>query len=863
MLGVLPHRLVTGCYTLIGEEAAKRFLSPMEVMSLEDMLNRQFHTDAHFTSYQLVGSQQWPRLNKPVLHEIRADGGDIVLAYMAFDWDTPGHADWDEEQTKFFEGYIINCQHPILSQWSAIYKSKHGARLIYTLSKPIPVDEGEQCLSWMFKEFSDTGLKGVDPQCKDWTRLMRCPQVMRDSKPTWQEGYYELVYREGFEVDVNKVGRRSVKAMPVKHPVQPITQERPEYSDLQNYLWKMNKDTGKQVQTEFQKKTKKILKDSPYFDLLFNEGIAEWPKGTRNEQICRMLGIIVPILLEKARASVVQIFALAINPLLTLEQDQDWLEHGWNALKDIYSREVVKLNVLEEEKAAKVEKEMGLLDKMALGMKDWCQAPELHSDNDEVVRDFVRSNCIALTRSASFFLNKDGYYDDMPVVRDSVIARIRKTFLKEFICTTNMNARNELVDVTPTSIFNSYGSPVNSIIMKPVGGRGGYIEDMNGEKPNLILSTFCRNDEIEPVKNDYVEEWLYCLFGPEHFDTGCQWIGNALAFEEGLICALSLAGASNAGKKLLAHGLAECLKEPHIATPADLSHQSSAFLKTPFLVVDESWPKTPGGMPPADKFKSLTGGDGIVVNEKFMPQMQVLCPIRIILTANDEGILKTLTSGKSMGVDNKKAIGERIYHVRVSKKASAYLERIGGRSHTARPGHRWIRPDSGSEKSDFVLAKHFMYLYHNRNQIAASPRFLVMGNQGQDPDGDSLSTVEKLLVNNNHTPIVSKAIIKMVEDGNSHYAPYRRVNKTLTVLKVAREGVFKYVRTALGEKLSEGQVFEGMLPLLTTEEPEELDYKYWYDIDIPTLSKVATEQGMAVSKIHAMYKAQLDAKRRD
>jgi hypothetical protein len=384
-----------------------------------------------------------------------------------------------------------------------------------------------------------------------------------------------------------------------------------------------------------------------------------------------------------------------------------------------------------------------------------------------------------------------------------------------------------------------------------VGDSGGYIQDLNGEKPALVLSTFSRNDTLVPTFDPFVNEWLKNLFG-EYYEKGCDWIGNALAFDEGLICALSIEGASASGKKLLTVGLSECLKKPYIAGPEDIYGKSSAFLRTPFLVVNEAWPTRHGVATPADAFKSLTGGDGIRVEEKYKPPVTILCPIRVILTANDDGIVRALTQGKDMTLDNRIAIGERLFHVKVSRRAALYLESIGGMKFTAKPGQRWIRPDSGSEDSDFVVAKHFLWLYHNRSHVDVSQRFLVMGNSAPGDGGDSMTVFEKLLADNNRTPQVAQAIIEMIDKPQSLWTKYLRVNKECTRLWVTRFGVHKYIREVLEERIQEKDVFSGMLNLLVSTEPDQYDDLHWYEVSIEVLAMIATERGIAQTYIRTM-----------
>ena len=857
MLGIMPSKQIKGCNSLVGAENIKHFqTSCQQVMSLEDMLNTQFRTDAHFSSYNLTGMPMWPRLNKSILPEIRQAGSDVVLAYLTFDWDNANHAEWTTESLAEFAKLIGNCQDPIINSWSVMYTTAHGMRLIYTMSRTVPVEDGEQHLAWMFHHFKEHGFLLIDDGCKDWTRLMRCPQVMRDDKPTWEQSYYDMISRPNV-LNMDLVGKRSTKTIARKTFFIKEKQELPLIDKLEGLLSAKAKGSERYTQTDFFKRAKRTLKDSQYLDILFNNAAPCWEAGHRNDEIVKMIGFITPILLKKARATVQQVFALAIGPLLTLGSDQDWVSHGWNALLDIYEREVNKYNAEKEERAEKVSKEISTLDKMVEGMQEWCESPALFKD-EASAREEVKANCIATVQSWAYLMQDDGRFLDFAINKDQLISRIRRTSLKDILETSKINYTGEEVDISAATLLNTYSTPVCEIQMRPVGNAGGYIENINGEKPVLVLSTFCRNDNLEPTYNPFVNEWLKNLFG-EYFKKGCAWIGNALAFEEGLICALSMEGASSAGKKLLTEGLSECLKVPYVAGPEAMYHQSSAFLKTPFLVVNEAWPNIRGATSPADKFKSLTGGDGIVVNEKFKPSVRVLCPVRLIMTANDDGIIKELIKGKDMVLDNRIAVGERLFHFKVPSKAATYLNSIGGRGFTARKGQRWIRPDSGPDSSDFIVAKHFLWLWKNRDTVDPKQRYLVMGNCAPGAGAGKQNVLEKLLADNNHTPIVAKAIIDMMDNtGVWRSAQFIRINQDMTRLWVTRNGVHRYVKEVMEERVSESELYSGMLNILETPEPMKFDDVHWYEISVDTLAMIATEKGIAKTYVRNMYMKRIE-----
>ncbi len=245
MLGVLHSKLIRGCNSLQGKENLTYFQNNcQEILSLEEMLTRQYRTDAHFTCYGITDFPAWPRLNKSILPEIRQEGRDIVLSYFSFDWDNDNHTEWDTENSLAFADKIAQCNDSVISSWSAIYFTLHGARFIYTLSSPVPVDQGEEHLAWMFKHFKENGFDKIDENCKDWTRCMRCPQVTRDKIQTWTQDYYSLVTQDDI-LDINLVGKRSTKTIARKTYFIKDKQEMLSFDALQKLLLGKGSTSGR------------------------------------------------------------------------------------------------------------------------------------------------------------------------------------------------------------------------------------------------------------------------------------------------------------------------------------------------------------------------------------------------------------------------------------------------------------------------------------------------------------------------------------------------------------------------------------------------------------------------------------------
>lgn len=856
-VAILPFKQMQGCGSLSTDSDIAAFSQNcLFVMSFEQMLETQFNTDAHFVSYSIPQLTNWPRLKKSIIPDLKAVGMDVVLKYFSFDWDNPEHGIWTEALLNDFGYLLAGVTDSILLSWHTFYTTAHGARIIYKLSEPIQVEKAELNLAWMINLFKEKGFTRIDGACKDWTRCMRCPQVIRDKKATWESPFY-YIYSQNKILDIKLLGTADSATIArthhfdrAKHSSQPAPDHAFSLSQLQTTV------NGKVIYTDFYKKARKHLKDTPYYDIIFNSAATGWEHGGRNDNVMRLIGIITPILLRKCYANVYQIYALIIGVLLTLGTDQDWPAHGWNALLDIYERENNKYNAEKEQQAEKAKIELNHLDKIVEGVKEWHNHPELFQD-EESAREFVRKRSLATVGSYFFTIGNNGYYDSFPVNREQVISRINKSlFLKDIIPTTKTDLTGNEIDIPISYLQNNFSTAVSEILMKPIGDRGGFIQNMDGEKPALILSTFCRNEKLLPEFNEGVNAWLQAL-GGEYYDKLIDWIGNALAFEEGLICALSIEGASNAGKKLLTVGLSECLKEPFIASPLDIYNKSSAFIKTPFLVINESWPDQRGmGLSPADTFKGLLGGDGIRVEEKFKPVMTVLNPIRMILTANDDGIIRTLTKDKDMNVDNRIAIGERLFHFKVGP-AEEYLREMGGMAYTACPGKRWIRPDAGNDNSDFLVAKHFIWLYKNRRPVNPKNRFLVMGNSAPNSSNNGdMNIFEKLLADNKKTPVVATAIIKMLDHKSTNmWSSGYAIDKETGRLWVTRAMVYKFVKEVEEHKATEYEIYSAMTNILAKADPDKSDAGVsWYEISVDILHRIALEWGIEHNTIKELIK---------
>lgn len=142
-----------------------------------------------------------------------------------------------------------------------------------------------------------------------------------------------------------------------------------------------------------------------------------------------------------------------------------------------------------------------------------------------------------------------------------------------------------------------------------------------------------------------------------------------------------------------------------------------------------------------------------------MSRVRIHNPVRIIITANNLNVLRTLASHRSLSPDDRDALAQRLFHIDVPEDAGIWLRKMGGLRWTGTPGRRWIRGDDGSP-SDCIIAKHFLKLHEIRPSVPASNRLLVEGDRQAE-------IIRMLSTQSGAAPDVIEIIIKMIEAKNA------------------------------------------------------------------------------------------------
>ena len=833
----------------------------LTLASFDEAFEMRWESDAHFITYTPVGevpdNATFPRCNKVVLHQLRGEGIDLMRHTFALDWDTPEHKEWGITCTReeFIETFMAVCEKfPLAANYSCIYFTKKGARIVYTLDELIPVDRSEKHLRWFIYKLRTHGLD-CDELC-DWTRLYRLPKVMRDGEPTDADPNFDIEFDRDARLPISELGEATKKEkMSLYAEVREFTDPQPDEEDARLLIETMVE--GKVKPTEWAKTAKKRLINRDCYDTLFNhKKLAD--RGSRDNTIHQYVGQVVSLLYYVDGTTPAHIYGLFIEPVSQLDDEdgEDWAAILWSSVGRLWAKEEAKAEasrmIAEDIEEAAEEAALDVIS----GMREWCNAEELYADDDDA-RLWAESKFIVSSGNSYYIMQHDGYYRPQAYSANMLIPAIR-AHIGDLIPTRVPTADGKgMKDVGFNTIVARYVTVVEEVIVQP-GVRKGHVENLDGTDARLIVPGFHRNPNLTPEFSEDVDSWLKKLFGDE-VDDACRWIAFALAFEEGATCSLSIMGAQGCGKKLLVQGLAECLSAPHIASDQDITGSYQyGILKSPFLVVNEGWSAGGyGSKHPADRFRELTSGDSIEVNRRYRDPVTIKNPLRVIFTANNLDVIKMLAHKRDLSQTDREALAIRLMHFNVGRNASDWLRMKGGMRFTGAQGKRWIAPDAGG-KSDFIVAKHFLWLFANRHQLWERDERLLVEGQG------SQELMFEMQTQTGTAPLVIETILSMMD---------RKIktdgliidNKTVYLLSAAivnhwRERMSQNIR---GENLTTNSVAKVLGGLCMEESPKarvlpnypDEGRRRWFELDVSKIKEAADRHGFLSKKLNEVVAA--------
>ena len=875
-------------------------IETFQYLSFWDVMRTRHNFDAHFVCYQCIDPQDgpeltMPRLAKSLLPEIQVNGGSVRQTIMALDWDTPGHVPLTRDLFGEFYASLLAAatqENPLLHaiQWHLLYSTRNGARMIFVLREPVSVDDSESRLRGLVHEFRSRNIL-VDDRACDWTRVFRLPYVLREGRRTWQDDNPPVEFIEQPDAPLldamtlpsvaGGLSGRLGSTASVPLNTQPFDGAQPSDETAEALI----KIPFTSKYTDFAKRARKTLQGRNCLPCIYEEQELA-PEGERDDTLVRYVGEAIAYLIgAQSDCTPEHIYGLFLAPIKLLTPDAgtpDWRAKLWDVVGRIWSQECAKREVIETRRSQDFVQQLDLTDRLLNQMRTWPTVnghvhPSMSIGDRDASRAFLKRHLIASTGGTAglFLLESDvpdsmGYYRPFPITDKQLVAAIRNSSLRELIPTTRMSGKSgEAVpqDRKAQDIINEHATVVREIWVEPGEGAGGFIDMPDQSGAILRVRGFSRNSDLEEqaCPNMQVDEWLHAFFG-ENYNLACRWIAWSLAFEDGIICALSIKGPAGSGKKMLTVGLSECLRHPHLATSKDLVGEfNDAQLTSPFLVVDEGWAQEGRGRHPADQFRAMVSGDPFTVNQKFQAPVKVTCGVRIIMTGNNHSIIQQLTQGRELSPEDREALATRLLHFDIDRTAAEWLTERGGMALTARDGARWIRGDGG-QPSDFVLARHFLWMYkHRRDYGAPGTRFLVTGNASREILFD-------LRTQTGNSPLVIEAIVMMLESpGVFDGLAVQGVSGVPRLFALPADVLSFYranMRDRIGDRLTLNSVSNALRGIAAAESapagfilPERpfMGSRRWVELDCELLLQVAERDGWKCDKLKQLVDERIAA----
>ena len=779
LVGIVPELTVPGWKGLGKPRTTLEFV-PLD----EALQRRNIGSDCCLVSYFVPGQKRAPRLNKGSEKFVRGKGADVLTGCMVMDYDLPKGDDGQKQELTraLFDEFLKKAldaakEIPELNHPHVLYQTRHGVRMIWVYDEPVPVEQGEAFAKDFHQRCLSVGLE-FDEAALDWTRLSRLPYAP-----------------EGLDPDLELTPEAPLlrpKAVPSSDP-------RPrEVRPSERRLMPNDADVANVLGSEWWDKAREILEPTKYYDPLFSadHGPLVEPGG-RDSAFTKFAGAVVHYTKNLDGTTPTHVYAVlhfaAEAATDSCPEGEDWCAKVWDKVQRLCDKEEIshaQAIVKAEVKASKTER-------MLQGVREWCRdsslAAQLAGPNAmDVLRNYM-AVVIAGTNETHLMTPK-GYYDKIGVRSHSkVLQRVRELGMTDLIpIRVPRDDGKGMKTISENDFGIAYGTTVENIEAR-AAIPGNFVRKLGTDNATLILKTYELRKDLEPHFDEDVDEWLKHFFG-KHYDEGVRWIAHALDLESP-IAGLSMKGPPDCGKKLLSQGLAECIDTEEYRGSEVFGQWNRDLQLTPFVVVNEGLPATkPGEKPFADRVKDYIGGDRIMISTKNRADRVLLAVPRIIFTANDHEILNSLAKGKDMTPEARRSLAQRLIHFDLPDDAGEWLAGKGGMLFTGRPGRRWIRSDVGKD-SDYVVAKHFLWLYENRDKWpAGTGRLLVEG----DPEAEwthqvALSSGSSAVVVENLCNLLAKWMKQDPEHIHEDFLPGILVDREQGKLYATAAGVRKRI----------------------------------------------------------------------
>ena len=722
MTVIFPHARVSGMQDLYPSWPLRRVLST------------RFSMDTHFALYEARDEPRVPRLTKAAFGADPALQEAVRLRATALDYDQPDHAPVEDPQVLLASLRVFFDRHPGFRP-THIYLTRAGARLIWEHDE-LPPHQAEALHQTLVRSLATLGL-ACDPNVWDWTRLFRAPHATRDGVPLDLPNEIDF----GGPLDLT---RFNLEETPRAFDLPAFKDPQPDWEQAKALVWEPTAGHRSIKHTQWAREAQRRLKHrmDGELDLFF---LKDPPPltGKRNDVLMRCIGSAASLLHNEISTTPEHLFGLFLpRTLQSMKPDgRDLPQELWKMIGYCWSHEE-GLRAHNEEQTASLVASM----------------PDNPSLEDVLPRLAVKT-----THGTYYTLQPDGFYGHIPQARDMLPNAFERAGLvgPGKLITLMRETNRGVRPYTIPEILREYVQQVeHEIVRRPGPPNKGWLEGQT-----LVFGSYSRNT-LTPKFSPQVDRWLKHL-GGERYEDLVRWLALSLAFERGPICALSIRAPKGSGKGLLVRGLTEATSPSLPAATGSIFGDWQYHLEeTPWVHVDEGWKN--GSKDIGITFRTMISGGGVEVVRKYGHPKVIYTNPRVVITANNRSCVETLFSHKDLTRSDIEAIAQRLFHFDTDWRAAAHLEELGGYGHTK----GWVGGYNG-EESEYVLAKHFLYLYELHKDDPIVGRFLMESQTKPE-------LIAWLSMKSEHVAVMAQTLLIMFEQGH-HEDGWVKVGKVKEV----------------------------------------------------------------------------------
>ena len=732
-VGVYFDRAKSPGASSLGEFEADpgRFLADASVPVSEGFA-RCWDYDAHFAQYVALddeGSPAYARINKrgsSFVGDLVAVGGRVVCPLLVFDHDRHdadgNKIEWTSKELDEFVQFLVGSDPSLLpTYW---YTTQHGSRFVYVLTQSVGVREAEGLMLGIMRDWAQRGLE-LDPSCKDWTRLFRLPRVLRGGNRTEQADYFEcLTFDQLLDPSTIEPGSPSEVSAAVSVPEYPG--EMPTPDECYELLWDISPKTGNPIKSSWQKTARQWLKGRASFDYAFEHKLIDEadsfegkPFAGSNDALVRIFGQMIGMLARQEDATPEGIYALmgdCIDQMEPTEKHPDWHAVAWSIVCRMWANEQGQIEAEAKEREAHLAEAQETREDLVDLFRS--KLPGQVPDDEHEAQAWLRERMIASTGTKHHVMTRDGNYTINAFGDSMLIPAIRDLGMDDVIEIHEMRGK-VWQQRSPRSILNDRAIPISRVVCSAAEGVA-HVQGDPGYR-TLTIPVHQLDPHLEPEFSNEVDTWLQHFFGAE-YDRGVEWLSHCLDVKRA-ICALNLYGASGAGKDMLVQGLAECFRYKSKTDGNKVfSRFNDSLLESPVVHFNEGVPtgNLPGCNTTDQTFRALVSGGNVAVEGKGEKVISAQVYPRIMFTSNDRDVTREILGDRDHSPNDLQAIGVRLLSIEVPEEAMEHLTRLGNYRHT----RGWVKGDGPSR---YVIAKHILWLFENRQEPRGTGRLLVEG----------------------------------------------------------------------------------------------------------------------------------------